>query len=150
MARITVERCLRQPGMGNAFDLVLTATKRARQLVRGGDSFVAVEDDKPTVIALREVEAGQVTTDSVEEHFDFGQDLLSQFSGLKEQPPVTPIGFDDEEDEVEADTAEALSDATPDSSVADAVDSVANDTDDEASDSAEAGQTKSESTPAGD
>ena len=104
MARITVEKCLQQPGMGNAFDLVLTASKRARQLVQGGESFVASEDDKPTVIALREIEAGQVTTDSVEQHFDFSQDLLREYSGLGEQPRITPVGFEDDEDESGADS----------------------------------------------
>ena len=142
MARITVERCLRQPGMGNAFDLVLTASKRARQLMQGGDSFVAAEDDKQTVIALREVEAGQVTTDSVEQHFDFEQDLLSSFSGLEEQPSITPIGFDDEEEE--SDTA-----AEEDLSAAALVDGAAN-PDDEAPDSVEERKAESASASAGD
>ena len=103
MARITVEGCLVQPDMDNAFNLVLTAAKRARQLRDGGESFVSAEDDKLTVIALREIEAGQVTTSSVEKYDDLSNDKLSKFSGLEEQPGITPIGFEEEEDAEEAD-----------------------------------------------
>ena len=53
MARITVEDCLEN--IDNRFDLVLTATKRARQISHGAEPMVEVENDKPTVIALREI-----------------------------------------------------------------------------------------------
>src|SRR5699024_10448553 len=53
MARITVEDCLQV--VDNRFELVLMATKRARQLAHGADPLVAVENDKPTVLALREI-----------------------------------------------------------------------------------------------
>lgn len=54
MARITVDDCLQN--VTNRFELVLIASKRARQLARGGaDPLVAIEGDKPTVIALREI-----------------------------------------------------------------------------------------------
>lgn len=57
MARITVEDCLDH--VDNRFELVLVSSKRARQLAVGGkDPFVAPENDKPTVIALREIEEG--------------------------------------------------------------------------------------------
>jgi len=57
MARVTVEDCL--DNVDNRFDLVLTATKRARQLISGGsDAVVDWENDKPTVVALREIAAG--------------------------------------------------------------------------------------------
>ena len=58
MARITVEDCLDH--VDNRFDLVLLATKRARQLVNGVDPLVPWENDKPTVVALREIAAGLV------------------------------------------------------------------------------------------
>ena len=58
MARITVEDCLDH--VDNRFDLVLLATKRARQLMNGMDPFLPWENDKPTVMALREIAAGMV------------------------------------------------------------------------------------------
>ncbi|GAB4187176.1 MAG: DNA-directed RNA polymerase subunit omega [Wenzhouxiangellaceae bacterium] len=59
MARITVEDCLKR--INNRFELVLTATRRARQLANGAESLVAEEDDKPTVLALREIADGSIT-----------------------------------------------------------------------------------------
>jgi DNA-directed RNA polymerase subunit omega len=53
MARITVEDCLDK--IHNRFHLVLAAAKRARQLAMGGDPLVPWENDKPTVVALREL-----------------------------------------------------------------------------------------------
>ena len=58
MARITVEDCLDH--VNNRFDLVLLATKRARQLVNGVDPLLPWENDKPTVMALREIAEGLV------------------------------------------------------------------------------------------
>jgi DNA-directed RNA polymerase subunit omega len=59
MARITVEDCLKQ--IDNQFDLVLVAAKRARRLANGAAPLVDLENDKPTVLALREIAAGLVT-----------------------------------------------------------------------------------------
>ena len=61
MARITVEDCLKK--IPNRFQLTLAATYRARQLTAGGTPQIGVDPldrDKPTVIALREIEAGKV------------------------------------------------------------------------------------------
>jgi DNA-directed RNA polymerase subunit omega len=58
MARITVEDCVER--LDNRFELVLLATKRARQIARGAAPMVDEERDKPTVIALREIAAGYV------------------------------------------------------------------------------------------
>jgi len=63
MARITVEDCL--ANVDNRFELVLTATKRARQIAHGADTLVDEENDKPTVIALREIAEGFITSDNV-------------------------------------------------------------------------------------
>lgn len=60
MARITVEDCINH--IDNRFELVLTATKRARQLEFGSDPALPWENDKPTVLALREIAAGKVDT----------------------------------------------------------------------------------------
>ncbi len=62
MARVTVEEAVEK--IGNRFDLVLVASRRARQIATGGkEPLVDVENDKPTVIALREIEADLITSD---------------------------------------------------------------------------------------
>ncbi|MCL4316425.1 MAG: DNA-directed RNA polymerase subunit omega [Gammaproteobacteria bacterium] len=58
MARITVEDCLDK--VDNRFQLVLIASKRARQLARGAQPHIQWEQDKPTVLALREIAQGLV------------------------------------------------------------------------------------------
>lgn len=73
MARITVEDCL--DNVENRFDLVMIASKRARQLQTGGkDPMVSEDNDKPTVLALREIAEGfinkSILTDIPEEDAD--------------------------------------------------------------------------------
>lgn len=66
MARVTVEDCLDH--VANRFELVMVATKRARQIaVRGDQPMVDWENDKPTVVALREIAAGHVTANILED-----------------------------------------------------------------------------------
>ncbi|MGA9574210.1 MAG: DNA-directed RNA polymerase subunit omega [Lysobacterales bacterium] len=64
MARITVEDCL--VNIDNRFELVLTATKRARQIGHGSEPLVPEENDKPTVLALREIAAGLIDPEGVD------------------------------------------------------------------------------------
>ena len=64
MARITVEDCL--DNVGNRFELVLTATRRARQIGHGAEPMVEEENDKPTVIALREIADGLIDAEKVD------------------------------------------------------------------------------------
>ena len=65
MARVTVEDCLEN--VDNRFELVMVATKRARQLANTAqEPLVAVENDKPTVLALREIAAGHVKAKNVD------------------------------------------------------------------------------------
>lgn len=59
MARITVEDCLEN--VDNLFDLVLVASKRARRIANGAPALVSEDNDKPTVIALREIAEGLIT-----------------------------------------------------------------------------------------
>ncbi|MDF1766283.1 MAG: DNA-directed RNA polymerase subunit omega [Gammaproteobacteria bacterium] len=62
MARITVEDCL--DNVDNRFELVMVSSKRARQIQTGGkDPMVKADNDKPTVIALREIAEGHVNAD---------------------------------------------------------------------------------------
>ena len=59
MARITVEDCL--DNIDNIFEMVLVASKRARRIAHGADALVSLDNDKPTVIALREIAEGHIT-----------------------------------------------------------------------------------------
>lgn len=93
MARLTVEDCL--PFIDNRFDLVLTAARRARQLAMGGQALVEEDNDKTTVVALREIAAGVMNPEVLDEieakeraaeEFE----LAAEFAAL-EQPPADPI-----------------------------------------------------------
>jgi len=63
MARVTVEDCLKN--VKNRFELVIVAAQRARQLMRGKEPKVPWDNDKPTVVALREIAAGFTTIHNV-------------------------------------------------------------------------------------
>ena len=75
MARITVEDCL--DNVDNLFDLVIVAAKRARKLANGAEPLVEWENDKPTVVALREIAEGLITREILEEIEQPEEDLLS-------------------------------------------------------------------------
>ena len=65
MARITVEDCLEV--VDNRFELVMMAAKRARQLANGVESQMEHDsNDKPTVLALREIAARRIDTDYID------------------------------------------------------------------------------------
>lgn len=66
MARLTVEDCLQR--VNNRFDLVLVASKRARQIALGAKPLVNEERDKPTVLALREIAMGKITQENIDEY----------------------------------------------------------------------------------
>lgn len=66
MARVTVEDCLKE--IPNRFELILVASKRARQLLVSGETpTVPLDNDKATVVALREIAAGNVGMDILQE-----------------------------------------------------------------------------------
>ena len=66
MARVTVEDCLDK--VDNRFELIMVASKRARQISNEGvDSLVEEDNDKPTVIALREIAEGKINASILEE-----------------------------------------------------------------------------------
>lgn len=72
MARVTVEDAVKQ--VGNRFDLVLTAARRARQIsVNGCDPLVEIENDKPTVIAIREIEEGLISEEFMDKQDQKGR-----------------------------------------------------------------------------
>ena len=63
MARVTVEDCLDQ--VENRFELVILAAKRARQIANGAEPTLEWDNDKPSVIALRELAANTIDKDTV-------------------------------------------------------------------------------------
>ena len=65
MARITVEDCLEK--VDNRFHLVRVASKRARQLMNGKEPTLEWDNDKATVLALREIAAGNITEEMLNE-----------------------------------------------------------------------------------
>ena len=79
MARVTVEDCL--DNVNNRFELVLIATKRARQIAMGAAPLVDEENDKATVIALREIAEGLTgasVLDDVSAQEHAGESLVSE------------------------------------------------------------------------
>ena len=76
MARVTVEDCLEN--VDNRFELVMVSSKRARQIAtEGKEPMVAIENDKPTVLALREIAKGLVTADILTEKVQDEPDLMA-------------------------------------------------------------------------
>lgn len=91
MARVTVEDCLEN--VENRFQLVLVATRRARQLAQGAEPCVARENDKPTVIALREIAGGFVTNAILDEEvpeagFEADEDTTQQAGASPSEAPA--------------------------------------------------------------
>ena len=93
MARITVEDCLDK--VDNRFELVMVSSKRARQLqIEGKDPMVAIDNDKPTVIALREIADGLVNAEilvekpatEIEEESGALEEASTETSVQEEQP----------------------------------------------------------------
>ncbi len=95
MARVTVEDCLHN--VKNRFELVMVASKRARQLATGGkDPRVPWENDKPTVVALREIEEGHIDASILNEsHHAEPPIKIAPFSNI---PTSTAISMDDDDD----------------------------------------------------
>lgn len=75
MARITVEDCLKN--IDNQFDLVMVAAKRARRIANGAEPLVELENDKPTVVALREIAEGLINEQILNEMDEPVEDILS-------------------------------------------------------------------------
>jgi DNA-directed RNA polymerase subunit omega len=109
MARVTVEDCLEN--VSNRFELVLIASKRARQLVReGADPMVPAEGDKPTVIALREIAAKLIDKRILETNVapakvatvnadmgEISQEIIAETQQTAVEPTATQDDVDTEE-----------------------------------------------------
>ena len=86
MARITVEDCL--DNIPNIFEMVLVAAKRARRVAHGADALVSMDNDKPTVIALREIAAGHITPSILEE---IDQPVVEEFMQPEPTEELMPM-----------------------------------------------------------
>ena len=94
MARVTVEDAVKQ--VGNRFYLVLVAARRARQLaVQGKDPLVDEENDKPTVIALREIEEGLISNQfmDAQERIEQQQQEASELAAVAALTQDRDYGF---------------------------------------------------------
>jgi len=92
MARVTVEDCLEH--VANRFELVMVASKRARQLATGGkDPLVQEESDKPTVIALREIAEGLITSEFLdrESEMEARDELAEVMDGMERAEANEPL-----------------------------------------------------------
>jgi len=105
MARVTIEDCL--DNVDNRFQLVLVATKRARQILLGGQATVEEDNDKPTVTALREIAAGHVTRDILNQP-DYGS---ADEWALAEEEALSAEEGEEAGEEVEATQVEGAEDA---------------------------------------
>ena len=91
MARLTVEDCL--DNVDNRFELVLVAAKRARQLSMGAEPLVELENDKPTVLALREIAENKINKSVLEQEVIPQDDIEAMIEGELLQSPM-PMGDD--------------------------------------------------------
>lgn len=96
MARITVEDCLEN--VDNLFDLVMLAARRARRLANGAEPLVEWENDKPTVVALREIAEGLINEEILDEIEQPDEDLLTseEAERLLAEAPLPPLHRDSE------------------------------------------------------
>jgi DNA-directed RNA polymerase subunit omega len=95
MARITVEDCLQN--IPNLFELVMVAAKRSRRIANGAEPLLDRENDKPTVVALREIAAGLVTSELLKEADQTPEDLLAREQAEALLNPPIQLGHLDDD-----------------------------------------------------
>jgi DNA-directed RNA polymerase subunit omega len=93
MARITVEDCL--PNVENLFQLVLLASARARRLANGAEPTVPVDNDKVTVIALREIAEGNITPEMLLEPEPIPEPIVNDIDAQLENFRAPQFGLGD-------------------------------------------------------
>ena len=137
MARITVEDCLEN--VENRFELVLVAARRTRQLQLGHDPLVPEDRDKHTVIALREIAEGLITSDilkevevdtrqELEEVFASGESEASENAGEATAEATVPDIEDRGEAEISAEDLAALADLIESVPIAQALETASDET----------------------
>jgi len=91
MARITVEDCLKK--IDSQYDLVLLAKERTSQLNAGDSALVTKDNDKNTVIALREIGEGKISIKTIEES------AINKLRKIKSEPKeLEDLEIDQEDD----------------------------------------------------
>mgnify|MGYP001820341555 FL=1 len=108
MARVTVEDCLEN--VDNRFELVLVASKRARQVAMGAQPMLEEENDKPTVIALREIAEDLVNAKILEEVEPVAteEELVEELSADDQEIAATTGAAAAVEEKTEMDVAAAI------------------------------------------
>lgn len=105
MARVTVEDCLKN--VKNRFELVIIASRRARQLMRGKEAKVEWDNDKATVVALREIAEGftnfETPTQDEQDAAAMLHSLNANSQAIKEQKLAAAKAAEAEEDEDDLD-----------------------------------------------
>jgi DNA-directed RNA polymerase subunit omega len=104
MARVTVEDCL--DNVDNRFQLVLVATKRARQLAHGVTPFLDWENDKPTIVALREIAEGLIGPSILEEQVRPEIELDEEMPEEEQEAAVVLAAAETPEDDTPQDTTD--------------------------------------------
>ena len=107
MARVTVEDCLDK--VDNRFQLVLVATKRARQLANGVQPLVEWENDKPTIVALREIAEGLIGPSILDEP----KHPVFEEEEVEEQAEAVAVAEDQAKGEADAAPAAAADEPPP-------------------------------------
>ncbi len=89
MARVTVEDCIEQ--VSNRFDLVMLAAQRAREIAAGGEPTVDRDNDKNTVIALREIAGKFVKPEVLEHALVQGLQKRADYDEFEDEEPLDEI-----------------------------------------------------------
>lgn len=111
MARVTVEDCLKN--VKNRFELVIVAAQRARQLMRGKDPKVEWDNDKPTVVALREIAAGFTNIQNINStEASHHEEHTPELRIIATEEKIEMDEVDDEADEIAPET-DAASEEKP-------------------------------------
>ncbi|MBF0625596.1 MAG: DNA-directed RNA polymerase subunit omega [Magnetococcales bacterium] len=108
MARVTVDDCIKI--VPNRFELVILAARRARQLTKGAEATVPLENDKNTVLALREIGENSVSIKDLYE--DDSQDVIPE-EGELDRVDAEARALMDEETNLSGVTEESLVDVKP-------------------------------------
>lgn len=110
MARITVEDCINK--VEDHFDLVIVASKRARQIANGAkveyDGAFITKDDKPAIISLREIAHDAVSVDSLKEDIVKGYRRISDIEEAEDFEEDIEFDSFDDPDAITANTAEEI------------------------------------------